>query len=90
MKTISKKMLDKLIAKERKFWKVGGENNFDSRYELARTMEAKTGLSAFAIIDLLGGIVSLRGFAPDAENNTIYSVLRILGWEVTDEEHPAN
>ena len=53
-------------------------------------MEAETGVSMFSIIDLVKSIVASNGFKPDAENAEIYCVLRILGWEATDEEHSSN
>jgi hypothetical protein len=90
MKTISKKKLDELIAQERQYWETGSHDALAKRLDLARDMEAETNLSMFAILDLLSGILCPRGFAHDAENDEIYSVLRIMGWEATDEEHPAN
>lgn len=90
MKTISKKKLDELIVLTRQFWKDGSWDTLDHRFQLANSVEEESGLSPFNIIDLLNCILSSFGFMPEAENDVIYSVLRILGWEVSDEEHSSN
>jgi hypothetical protein len=92
MKTISKKKLDELIAMTKQYWDTGERDILQKRIDLASTMEKETGLTWGAILDLLDGILANSGFAPNAENEDIYCVLRVLGWKVTDDgtEHPAN
>lgn len=90
MNRISKKKLDELIALERQYWESHGTTDYKAIINQAYGMEAETGVSAFSIIDLVKSIVANNGFAPDATNDVIYFVLRILGWEATDEEHSSN
>lgn len=92
MKTISKKMLEKLADMTRRYWDTGERDILQDRIDLAISMKEETGLTWGAILDLLDGILQNDGFKPNAENEDIYCVLRIMGWKVTDDgaEHPAN
>lgn len=87
MKQISKKPLDEVIAITRQSWEASyeeGRDKWQKRIDLAVETVKEIGWSP--LIDFLDGILSSNGFAPDATNDEIYSVLRILGWEVVDHE----
>lgn len=91
MKKISKKQMGKLIDLSRQYWvsaRATGEPSeslLKERNKIASEIADKTGLSEFAIIDLVDSIVRCNGLLPDADNDEIYFVLRILGWRVKDE-----
>lgn len=90
-KVISKKHLVELIELSRQYWvsaRETGEPNerlLDDRRKPALDIESQTGVNEFSIIDLVDSIVRLDGFLPDAENEEIFNVLRIMGWRVLDE-----
>lgn len=89
MKKIPKKLLDKMICTERKVWKNAGGDNADLHslnIYIARDIEEKCGLEWLAICNLLHSILGYKCFRPNATNKEIYDVIRMLGWEVSDEE----
>ena len=88
MKKIPKKQFDEIIDLTRQYWDAAPEDGLQTvptRINAAMELEKKIGVMWIAITDLLSAIIGHRGFCPDAKNDEIYSVLRILGWEVVDE-----
>lgn len=83
MKKMPKNLLDELIEATRAFW-----NGDDDALELMKSasidIQERTGLCFTASWDLVSHIIKPHGFYPGADNEIIYSVLRVLGWEVTE------
>ena len=91
MKTIPKKLFNKVISTTRLYWGSSLRNGepdkglLYKRIELATQLQEQTGIDWLAITDFLDSIVKTNGLQPDAENDEIYCALRCLGWEVKDE-----
>ena len=84
MKKINKRILDWCIELTRLYW---GENDVDSEILSDRIAKAKESeVDWYPLCNLLDGILASSGFNHDASNWDIYLVLRLLGWEVVDEE----
>lgn len=83
MKQIPKKKFDAVLDISREWWAGNNEELLPKRIDLAKTIKE---IDWLPIVDLVDSILNPMGFAPDAENDEIYSVLRVLGWEVVDHE----
>jgi hypothetical protein len=84
MKKINKRIVDWCIELTRLYW---GGKDIDTEILTDRIETAKKAeINWFALINLLDGILAKGGFNPEASNLEIYLVLRLLGWEVADEE----
>ena len=86
MKKIPKKKLDEIIDLTRQYWESGNSELLQERIDKAMDLRADTSLDWYACVNLMDGILQPNGFLSHAENDEIYSVLRILGWEAVDEE----
>ena len=84
MKEIPKKLLDDCIEACRGFWGSGNHFLMHQMHEKAETLGKAIGIDAFVVSDFIGTIVKGWGFCTDAENEKIYSVLRLLGWNVVE------
>lgn len=85
MKKIPKKLLDDCIEACRAFWGSGNKCLLFPMHEKAETLGKAIGLDGFVVSDFISCIAKGWGFCPDAENEKIYSVLRVLGWEVVND-----
>lgn len=83
MKKIPKKLFDAFVDESRYLYD-SGIGNF-RRYNLAKELERATGIEAHWFAKLVDSLIHPKGFNPDAENDEIYSVLRVSGWEVVDD-----
>ena len=83
MKKISKKLLDELIEANREYWHVGNDGARCSN--AANAIERATNISFYRSWDFVSSINSPCGFCPEADNETIYTALKVIGWEVVDE-----
>ncbi len=85
MKKISKVHLDKIIRMSRELYS-GRCTNVDAlvtdRIVEAKALAEEVGLNWLVPLDFIDCIVLDGGLKPDAENEFIYSVLNLLGWEV--------
>lgn len=81
MKNMPKNLLDELIEAERAFW-YSGADNIDRIKAAAFKIQEETELCFTAPWDIVNQIIRPSGFCPGADNETIYSVLRVLGWVV--------
>lgn len=75
-----KEMLDELIESVRDEWR-SYRDHVDT-IALALSAEDRIGANWLYIANLLMAILSPSGFRPEATNEEIYEVLRVLGWEV--------
>lgn len=82
-KVIRKTLLDEVIAAERAYWDDGGED-YEYVSNLHHKIANETGLWAICVSSLFTAITSSHGLKPDATNEDIYAVLRLLGWEVAE------
>lgn len=85
MKTIEKKSLDRVIALTRAI----GDCDLSCVDLLAtdRILEAKhltrnVEVDWLRVLDLVDFILGFQGFKPDADNEVVYQVLNMLGWDV--------
>lgn len=90
---IPKGQLDEIIELTRTYW--NGEDAdrqlLQERIDKAQVLELIVGVDWLTVIDFVDSIIRHRGFLPNAENDMIYSVLKLLGWEVADDaEHLAD
>ena len=92
MKKMPKKQFDKILDLSRAYWESGEKEILTERIHLAIELEKNIGVDWINVLDFVNSIVASRGLLPDAENDEIYSALRVIGWEVTEDveaEHPA-
>lgn len=83
-KQLNKKVLDKLLRYTRSFWNHTAKDIdaiLEARMEAAKQL---VGGSWIAIIDLLDAIFEVRGFHKNTSNESVYDVLRMLGWDVVE------
>lgn len=85
MKQIKKSQLDEVIKLSREYWETGNHGLLPARIDTAEEVERDTGIDWLSLIDFVDGITRRRGLLHEADNETIYEVFRILGWELTDE-----
>ena len=85
MKKIPKKQFDEVIRLSREIWEDGGEKPIKDRIKIAQEIYGITGLCFTVIMDIVDCIIRPSGFMPNADNDMVYLILRVLGWEVTDE-----
>ena len=82
---IKKKLLDCLIYLNRLYWKDGETDLLPGIFAVAMEIEEESHVDWLSIKELIASIIRPGGFAEGASNEKIYEVLKVLGWEVTDE-----
>lgn len=84
-KRIPKAHLDKVINGYREYWR-GGAHPYilDDVISECMRIYAITGIYWYSLQNAIDGIVATHGLKPDATNEDIYAILRLLGWEVSD------
>ena len=85
MKIMPKELFDSLIKMSRQYWETGDKACLTAKIALSQEIMSKAGVGWLAVQDLVDSIIRRSGFFPNADNDMIYSVLRVMGWEVTDE-----
>lgn len=83
MKKIPKKLFDAFVEESRLLMETGIGNH--KRFLIAGELEKATGIGHPWFAQLVDSLIAGNGFLFDAENDEIYSVLRICGWEVVDD-----
>jgi hypothetical protein len=92
---IKKSTLDELMGYTRKVWDIEDPDSsnivgyrIDRAIELCQTEK----IDWSPLLNLLDAVLMCDGFAPDACDDVVYAVIRLLGWEVVDdgEEHSAS
>jgi hypothetical protein len=87
MKKIPKKQFDEVIRLSRKIWNDDDYTDaIKKRIKVAKEIHQTTGLCFTAIMDIIDCIIRPSGFMAGADNEMIYLILRVLGWEVVDED----
>lgn len=86
MKKIPKKQFDEVIRLSRKIWDDGCTDTIKKRIKVAQEIYQTTGLCFTVIMDIVDCIIRPSGFMAGADNEMIYLILRVLGWEVVDED----
>ena len=86
MRKLPKKQFDEIIKLTREYWATGKKILLSQRTSNALDFAIMTGLNWLSVLDLLDSLLRNGGLCTDAENDEIYSVLRVIGWEVTDDE----
>lgn len=86
MKIIPKKQFDEVVALSREYWNSGVESILHERIDKAEAIARPLGLSWLVPLEMVDSIISPSGLLPNADNDTIYTVFRVCGWEVADEE----
>jgi hypothetical protein len=87
MKKIPKKQFDEVIRLTREFWEDADDSNvlLQERIKIAMNIKDVSGVDWFAIINFVDSLFQRTGFLPDASNEMIYILLRVLGWEVVED-----
>lgn len=85
MKKMPKNLFDELIRYSRKYWEDGDHFTLANKGVASKKVEAATGVDWLAVQDLVDSIIRYSAFLPNAENEKIYEVLSVLGWEVVDD-----
>lgn len=85
MKKMPKKQFDEIVDLSRAYWESGGEEILRERIHLSQAVEKITGVDWLHVLDFVDSLVGGRGLLPDAENDEIYSALRVIGWEVVED-----
>ena len=92
MKRIAKQPFDRLVELTHEFRKTSKESILRYRIDKAIELVEATGdkeLTWCSLLNFIDGI--LFGVCEDATNDEIYSAMRVLGWEVVDDEkHPTD
>ena len=86
MKKIPKKQFDELVRLSRKFWEDIDTTLLKDRIDVAMEIREATGIDWVATIDFIDCIIRSTGILPGASDEMIYNLLRVLGWEVADED----
>lgn len=92
MKQIVKSQLDEVIKLSREYWETGNRGLLAVRMDAAEEVERATGIDWLSLLDTVDGILRRRGLLHEADNEKIYEVFRIMGWEVSEgvEIHPTD
>ena len=85
MKQIKKSQLDEVIKLSREYWETGNRALLPARIDSAEEVERDAGIDWLSLLDFVDGIIRRKGLLHEADNEIIYEVFRILGWEFTDE-----
>ena len=94
MKKIPKKQFDEVVCLSREYWEHGydGDNSLlRERIKIAMEIREFSGIDWMAILDFIDSIIRSTGILPGANDEMLYILLRVLGWEVVEdvEEHSA-
>ena len=83
---IRKSTVDELIGYTRKLWNdPDGNSVISSRIDRAEELCKKEPVDWSPLLYLLDALFMYEGFAKDAGNDVVYAVIRLLGWEITNE-----
>lgn len=81
---IPKPLLAEAIALTREYYLTGSSLTLSNLNDKTRMIERSTGIWWNNLENLLSSILSYRGIKPEATFDDICSILRQLGWEVSD------
>lgn len=91
-KIIKRKLLEDVLNTTRDFWRNPSSDDREIHEACERcgvaaeALEEDCGIGAWEIRDFLAGIFRMKGLKPDATNEEIIELLKLLGWAVTDDE----
>lgn len=85
MKHIPKNKFDKVVSLSREYFAEGDTSLLKERINIAMEIRRETEIDWLAIIDFVDSIIRDTGILPRANNEMLYILLRVLGWEVVDE-----
>lgn len=84
-KVIPKGLLDEALAYLKDYYHCSPTKQVLERtHTITHEIEFHTGVAWYSLEDLICSILSGSGVKPDATNEDIYAILRLLGWEVSD------
>lgn len=86
MKKIPKKKLDQILDMTREYWDINKELNEELLHERIRLAQEFRVVGWGSLINLVDAILPHDGFCPEATNELVYYTIRLLGWEVVDDE----
>jgi hypothetical protein len=92
MKKIPKSLLDRYTELSQQYWDTGNVSILDDMKVASFELQDAINVDWLSVENFIDAIIRNGGFFPHAENEKIYEVLSVLGWEVTDNvemEHPA-
>lgn len=91
MRRLPKKELDGMIEAKRAYWAKDmqsveeHEPLLDAMVESRRAMDVKVPNVGYTLQQFLSGILGGWGLAQGATNEEIYTILKLLGWEIIEE-----
>ena len=85
-KAIDKEKFDSLLSLTRKYWETGERELITAKIVLCQSLQEDTGVNWSAFLEITDCVLQHGGFKTKANNDTIYSVLRLLGYEVVTDE----
>lgn len=84
-KVIPKLLLDKALDMERAYWDPDSSGiRADDVFQWHKRIEQECGVYWSALSSLCSAIFPQRGLKPNATNEDVYAILRLLGWEVSE------
>lgn len=83
MRKVNKALLDSFLIDTKRFWNYGG--SYETTAEIAKLLERFTGVDWVSWKDLVDSIYHPNGFNKDLEVAKFYEILKILGWEVSND-----
>jgi hypothetical protein len=85
MKKIPKLSLDRYIELSRHYWDTGNVSLLDDMKAASFKLQDAINVDWLSVENFIDAIIRNRGFYPHAENEKIYEVLSVLGWEVVED-----
>lgn len=90
-KKISRKALEEMIDLVREYYRMDvldrrADEVLQKRFELAREIEENGGPTWFSIENFVSSFFGNNGLVPDIENESIITMLKRMGWRVTEME----
>jgi hypothetical protein len=83
MKEVQKVLIDRLIEMSKKTFEDTEE--YKNAEKAARDLQEQTGVHWIAWLDLCTAVFGSLGFDKKAKNETVYDLLKVLGFEVVDK-----
>lgn len=93
MRIIDRKKLTDLIRVIRKYWKTSDTDYLELKYHIGQALARQTTgseLNESGFTGMIGAIIGGFGLRKNATNEEIFSVFRMLGYEISEPEQTDN
>jgi hypothetical protein len=85
MKEVQKVLIDRLIEMSKKTFEDTEE--YKNAEQAARDLQEQTGVHWIAWLDLCTAVFGSLGFDKNAKNETVYELVKVLGFDVVEEDY---